>query len=148
MPVHIGVCDLKNVAFLTLHPLFLKWSKNAAVDLDQLRLRNKDWVEMIPRPGVQDIDAIAAKFFIAKGKARNVLFHAGKGVEVFLKLQQETYLEILFCLENDESEVEQQPEPLVCPNTLNFLSSSSEIVHIPGFPYSNWSSKHWNIGSA
>jgi len=103
--------------------MFLKWSNNATVDLDQLRLRNKDWVEMIPRPGVQDIDAIAAKFFIAKGKARNVLFHAGKGVEVFLELQQETYLEIVFCLENNESEAE-QPEPLV-----------STVFNFPGLHY-------------
>lgn len=58
---------------------------------------------MIPLLGVPDVDAIAQKFFVAKGKARHVQFHAGKGVEVYLELEHEKYQEILLRLEELET---------------------------------------------
>jgi hypothetical protein len=94
VPVHIGVQDLKKIAFLTLHPPFLKWSKEAHLSIDELHFHNKDWVELVPLPGTPDVDAIAAKFFLAKGKARNIQFHAGK-VVVFLEIAHEKYTEIV-----------------------------------------------------
>jgi hypothetical protein len=104
--VHIGVHDLKQVTFVTLYPMFLKWSRNIVVSIDDLRLRNKDWVEMVSMSGVPDVDAIAAKFFVLKGKSKVVQFQAKGRVEVYLELQHEKYLEILTHLESDELETE------------------------------------------
>jgi hypothetical protein len=88
------------IAFLTVQPLFLKWSKSAFhISVDEVRLRSKDWVEMVALPGVPDVDAIAEKFFVAKGKARNVQFQRGKGVEVFLELEYEKYNTIMVYLD-------------------------------------------------
>jgi len=64
---------------------------------------------MMPLPGVADIDAIAAKFFVAKGKSRALQFQPGKGIEVFLELENEKYLEIVSQLEHAD-----EVEPLVC----------------------------------
>lgn len=85
-----------------LRPLFLEWSREAPISIDDLRLRNKDWVEMIPVPDTPDVDAIASKFFVAKGKARNIQFSAGKGAEVYLELGNEKYQEIITRLERLE----------------------------------------------
>jgi hypothetical protein len=82
--------------------------------MDELRLRNKDWVEMVPLPGVPDVDAIAAKFFVPRGKLRVLQFHAGKGVEVFLELEHEKHIEILTRLEELEADNILPAEPLVC----------------------------------
>lgn len=76
------------------------------VTIDDLRLRNKDWVEMVSMTGVPDVDAIAAKFFVLKGKSKIVQFQAKGRVEVYLELQHEKYLEILTHLESDELETE------------------------------------------
>jgi hypothetical protein len=46
---------------------------------------------MVPILGAPDVNAIARKFFIAKGKARNVQFYTGKGIKVFLELEYEKY---------------------------------------------------------
>ena len=102
MPVHIGVQQLKRIAFLTVQPPFLRWSKEADISIDELCLRNKDWVEMVCLPGIQDVDAIASKFFVAKGKSRNIQFHAGRAAEVFLELAHEKYTQIVTRLEDLE----------------------------------------------
>ncbi|KAF8510666.1 hypothetical protein BU17DRAFT_69950 [Hysterangium stoloniferum] len=48
IPLHIGVRDLKAVAYFTLLPLFTKWSKNQPLSINDLWLCFKDWVELIP----------------------------------------------------------------------------------------------------
>ena len=121
VPVHIGVQSLKAIAFLTAHPLFLKWSKDAFhISVDDVRLRSKDWVEMVAIPGVPDVDAIAQKFFVAKGKSKIPQFQAGKGTEVFLELEYEKYQEIMTYL---EELVENEADLSVC---LGFSSSLFE----------------------
>jgi hypothetical protein len=66
---------------------------------------------MVTLPGVPDVDAIAEKFFVARGKARNVQFQRGKGVEVFLELEYEKYNTIMAYL--DELD-EERAEVSVC----------------------------------
>jgi hypothetical protein len=59
IPVHIGVQELKNIAYLTLLPPFIKWSKNDFLNISDLCLCFKDWVELIPLgSGNEDVDAI------------------------------------------------------------------------------------------
>jgi hypothetical protein len=112
--VHIGVHDLKIIAFLTLCPLFLKWSKDYFISIDEVCLHSKDWVEMVLIIGAPDVDTIVRKFFVAKGKARSVQFHAGKGIKVFLELEHEKYQQIIIHL---EELVDNTLESLVCPTT-------------------------------
>jgi len=42
VPIHIGVQDLKMITFLILCPLFLKWSKDYFISIDEVHLCNKD----------------------------------------------------------------------------------------------------------
>jgi hypothetical protein len=87
IPVYIGVQVLKNIVYFTLLPPFIKWSKNDTLDIEDLRLRFKDWVELVSLgSGDKDINTIASKFSIAKGKSKTVQFHPGKGLELYLEL--------------------------------------------------------------
>jgi hypothetical protein len=106
IPVYIGVQVLKNIAYFTLLPPLIKWSKNDTLDIEDLCLRFKDWVELVSLgSGDEDINAIASKFFIAKEKSKTVQFHPGKGLELYLELPYNQYAEILQHLEELEEEV-------------------------------------------
>jgi hypothetical protein len=99
----------------------LKWSKDYFLSIDDVRLRNKDWVEMIPIRDAHDTDAIARKFFVAKGKSRNIQFHAGKGTEVFLELEYEKFQQIQFRLDelaDNALEATVRADELI-PNSIN-----------------------------
>ena len=48
IPVHTGVQELKNIAYLTLLPPFLIWLKDVILAIKDLCLHFKDWVELIP----------------------------------------------------------------------------------------------------
>jgi hypothetical protein len=77
--------------------------------MEDLRLRNKDWVEMVPMFGAPDVDAVAAKFFVAKGKSKIVQFQPKGRVEVYLELQHEKYLDTMAHLDRvEDSENELQ----------------------------------------
>jgi hypothetical protein len=109
IPIHIGVHDLKSVAFLSLHPRFLKWSKGVAIQIDQVLLFDKDGAEMVPLPGVPDVDAIASKFFVVKGKGKQLQFRPGKGLECYLELPTETYEKINKGLVDREDSNDEEP---------------------------------------
>jgi hypothetical protein len=97
---------LKNIAYFTLLPPFIKWSKNNTLDIEDLHLWLKDWVELVfLGSGDEDINAITSKFLIAKGKSKTVQFHPGKGLELYLELPYNRYAEILQHLEALEEEV-------------------------------------------
>ena len=96
IPVNIGVQQLKLVAYYTLLPLFVKWSKNAELALEDVRLHFKDWVELMPSgSGSQDVGAIASKFFIPKGKMKILQFQPNKVLDLYLELVYDKYAEIL-----------------------------------------------------
>jgi hypothetical protein len=46
--IHISVKDLKAIAYFTLLPLFSKWLKEFSLSINDLQLRFKGWVELIP----------------------------------------------------------------------------------------------------
>jgi hypothetical protein len=87
IPVYIGVQALKNIAYFTPLPLFIKWSKNDTLDIEDLCLWFKDWVELVSLwSGNNDINTITSKFLIAKEKSKTVQFHPGEGLELYLEL--------------------------------------------------------------
>lgn len=100
---------------MTLHPLFLKWSNNIDISIDDIRLRNKDWVELVPMLGAPDVDAISAKFFVAKGKSRALQFQSKGRADLYLELQVEKYLEIMTHLESGDNHESESESPSVQP---------------------------------
>src|SRR5262249_21763028 len=88
------------LCYLMLLPLFLKWSNNATLTIDDVRLRTTQWVELVPIDGVQDVNAIARQFFVAKGKNNVVQFHPGKGAELYLEIEHSVYLDIVRSIED------------------------------------------------
>ncbi|KAH7909103.1 hypothetical protein BJ138DRAFT_1011500 [Hygrophoropsis aurantiaca] len=95
VPVHIGAHDLKTIVYLTLQPIFLKWSHGLPFTFDEVRLRlGKTWEEILPKIVGEDIDAIAAHFFPQNGKGKSK-FKPGRPLEVHLELPQKKYQEAL-----------------------------------------------------
>jgi hypothetical protein len=108
IPVHIGVRALKAVTYYTLLPLFIEWSKGYLLVIDNVRLRSKDWVEMIA-PGQgddsEDADAISNQFFVEKkGKSKgHPQFQRNKVLPVYIELIYKEYLKVMDHLEELES---------------------------------------------
>lgn len=68
--------------------------------MEDLRLRFKDWVELIPTgPGDEDINAISSKFFLPKGKMKTLQFSSKKVLELYLELAHDRYAKIITRLE-------------------------------------------------
>ena len=84
----------------------MKWSKDDSLDVEDLRLRFRDWVELIPLgPGNEDTGAISSKFFLPKGKSKTVQFHPNKVLELYLELVYDRYAEIQTHLEDMEDQL-------------------------------------------
>jgi hypothetical protein len=65
--------------------LFHKWSKGYSLSIGDVKLRNKNWVEMLPKgPGDEDLDAIENEFFTIKGKAKTRQFLPNKVLDLYL----------------------------------------------------------------
>jgi hypothetical protein len=85
IPLHIGVSHLKAIAYFTILPLFLKWSNNYPLSMDDVKLHNKNWVEMLSKgPGDEDVDAIESEFFTIKGKAKTCQYLPNKVLDLYL----------------------------------------------------------------
>lgn len=53
--------------------------------MDDVKLRNKSWVEMLPKgPGDEDVDAIESEFFTFKGKAKTCQYLPNKVLDLYL----------------------------------------------------------------
>ena len=65
IPVHVGVQELKFICFYTALPLYLQWSGGCPLSIQEVQMRDKQWVEMIPR--IPDKDAISDKFLVNVG---------------------------------------------------------------------------------
>lgn len=95
VPLHIGVGNLKAIAYYTILPLFVKWSKNHPLSIDDLRLRSKEWVELIPLgPGAEDVEAISGKFLQQRGKSKAQQYRLSKVVELYLEISFEIYTKV------------------------------------------------------
>ena len=97
IPVYIGVEKLKKIAYFTILPLFTKWSNDAELSLCDLKLRLKDWVEIIPMgSGDEDVNAISKHFMVRKGNSTVPQFHTGgRPLQLYLELAYERYMDIL-----------------------------------------------------
>jgi hypothetical protein len=83
----------------------MKWSKNDSLAMEDIRLRFKDWVELIPLgPGHEDINAISSKFFLPKGKSKTIQFHPNKVLELYLELIYDKYAEVQDRLDDLENQ--------------------------------------------
>ena len=61
--------------------------------IEECQLRDKNWVELIPR--MPDVDAIAENFFESKGKSKVKTFVSKKGIEIYLSIEYEKYDAVL-----------------------------------------------------
>ena len=61
--------------------------------LDECELRDKNWVELIPRK--LDVDAIVDYFFECKTKTKVKAFTPKSGIEVYLSIEYDKYDMIL-----------------------------------------------------
>lgn len=101
--MHIGVKDLKFVAYHAILPHFLKWLKNCPLPFDECELRTKLWVELVPK--APDVDAIADKFFDNRGKNKATrVFSAKQGIDLYIAISQEKYESILEHLAIDDDD--------------------------------------------
>lgn len=94
---------MKDVGYFTLLPLFSKWSKEYYLPIEDVRLRFKDWVELI-HLGLKDkdIDAISSKFFAPKGKSKVPHFQPNKVLDLYMELSYDQHLNILDHIENND----------------------------------------------
>ncbi|KIM36153.1 hypothetical protein M413DRAFT_449355 [Hebeloma cylindrosporum] len=93
IPVHIGVSNLKHILYHALHPQFLDWSKGFPLSIEECELRDKNWVQLLPRQ--PDIDAIAEQFFEAKARSKVKVFSAKKSADLSLCVKNEKYQDVL-----------------------------------------------------
>ena len=117
IPLNIGVGHLKVVTYLTILPLFLKRSHNYPLTLEDVMLRSKNWVEMLPKgSGDEDVNAIEAEFFTLKGKAKMRQFLPTKVLDL--------YLGISFPLRNEiEDHIEQSELNTVSKKKISTITS-------------------------
>ena len=55
--------------------------------MDDVKLHNKNWVELLPKdPGDEDVDAIESEFFTLKGKAKTCQYFPNKVLDFTLEL--------------------------------------------------------------
>ena len=82
--------------YFTLLPPFIKWTKECCtLAFEELRLRFKDWVELIPAGSDhEDVGTISSKFFLPKGKNKTIQFHPNKVLELYLELPHDKYVEV------------------------------------------------------
>ena len=93
IPVHIGANNLKWVLYYALLPHYIKWSKGFPLQLNECQIRNKLWVELVPKH--PDVDAVTDQFFTSKGKNKAKVFTPKQGVDLYLVITHEKYEAIL-----------------------------------------------------
>lgn len=100
--MHIGVRDLKFIAYHAVLPYSLKWSKGFPLPFDECELCSSLWVEHVPKN--LDVDAIAEKFFNysrSKNKAIKT-FSPKQGTDLYIAISHEKYECILNHLANED----------------------------------------------
>ena len=104
IPLSIGVSHLKVVTYLTILPLFLKWSHNYPLSIDDVKLRSKNWVELLLKgSGDEDVNAIISDFFTCKGNAKTCQFLPNKVLDLYLGISHSLRNEIENHIEESEN---------------------------------------------
>ncbi|KAG1901455.1 uncharacterized protein F5891DRAFT_1223172 [Suillus fuscotomentosus] len=126
VPYRIGAKDLKVSVYLTLLPLFLKWSHGLAFSFEEARLRlANNFEEILPRPAGEDTNAIS--FHFIKTKCGKQQFHAGKGIEVHLLIPLEKFQEAEKRRERVEEGTESKVDKTTVGGLHRLVSSQSAI---------------------
>ncbi|KDR65144.1 hypothetical protein GALMADRAFT_1330174 [Galerina marginata CBS 339.88] len=82
IPVHIGAIDLKSVLYQEILPQWLRYAEQYPLDIMDIIMRNKDWVEIHPKD--PDRDAILSPSFFKSAKnASQTIFKGGKSLVYF-----------------------------------------------------------------
>jgi hypothetical protein len=118
------------VLYQALLPQFIKWSKGFPLQLEDCQIRNKLWVELIPKH--PDIDAVADHFFTSKGKNKAKAFTPKQGVDLYLVITHEKYEAILRHISDIEEVIfflRLIINPSPCPTLLLGLSTQSTWVN-------------------
>jgi hypothetical protein len=86
--------------------MFLKWSHDYPLSINDVKLRSKNWVELLPK-GCEDEDmnAIENEFFTLKGKAKTRQFLPNKVLDLYLGISHLLRNEIENHIEESESNV-------------------------------------------
>ena len=143
IPLHIGVIHLKAIAYFTILPLFLKWSHDYPLSMDNVKLRSKNWVEMLLKgSGDEDVDAIKNEFFTIKGKAKTHQFLPNKVLDLYLGISHKLWCNI----NNHIEELNTNPiSELVCYQALFWFHVVWIFAekNVFGFYY-KWSLESWS----
>lgn len=91
IPVNIGVKELKDIVFTMLLKPFFKWFNDFPLSLDDVVLRDKNWVEYVALDPQRDANAVSASFFSVKGRRGTKKFNPGQGIDVLLELPWEKF---------------------------------------------------------
>jgi hypothetical protein len=77
IPVHIGALELKKILYEVVIPKWHEWTRNYPLRLDDVVMRNHNWVVLAPKN--PDHDVIADTFF-KRAKKGGSTFKGGKCV--------------------------------------------------------------------
>lgn len=100
VPVHIGAVELKNLLYDQILPSWLAYTEGYPLDINNIILRSKDWVEI--QPLNPDRDAISCSFF-KTGKNGGITFKMGHCL-VHFNILNRIYNEYLDYAEKKEEE--------------------------------------------
>jgi hypothetical protein len=113
IPLRIGVQNLKSIAYFTILPLFLKWARDYPLSIDDVKLRTKNWVEMLPKgPDDEDVNAIEGELFTLKGKAKARQFLPNKVLDLYLGISHLLKNEIEDHIDSEELKAASNSTPV------------------------------------
>ena len=75
VPVHIGAVDLKNLLYSQILPVWLAYTEQFPLDIEEIMMRTKDWVEIHPLNPDRDV---IARQFRRTGKNGGITFKTGR----------------------------------------------------------------------
>ena len=75
IPIHIGAVELKTILYNRILPLWSSYTEGFPLQMEDVIMRNKDWVEICPQD--PDHDVIARPFF-QQGKNGASIFKTGR----------------------------------------------------------------------
>jgi hypothetical protein len=75
IPIHIGAVELKKILYEAVIPKWWQWTNNYPLPLDDVVMRNHNWVVLAPKN--PDRDVIADQFF-KRAKKGGLTFKGGK----------------------------------------------------------------------
>lgn len=100
IPVHIGAVELKKILYDAVIPKWQEWTNNYLLRLDDVVMRNNNWVALVPKN--PDRDVIADQFF-KRVKKGALTFKGGKCI-INLHVPNNIYNAMLTQKEDDEFE--------------------------------------------